>query len=294
MFLLCYVILLLIYLVKGDDSYPWLNQVLRQEKLYKNCDVLHLKRDYLDTNTLDHILVDHKHKLLYCYVPKIACTNWKRVLMVLTNQSNASNLVDIPSNLVHSKNATVKLSDLDKNLAKKCLETYTTFLMVRHPFERILSAYRNKFNGNYTNSKYFQKRYGKHILKNYRKDATKQELKSGANVTFREFVKFLLNEGQQANEHWTPIFNLCQPCAVNYTFVGRYETLPQDSNTLLHMIGAPPIVFPATRIEHTSVLLRSFMQELSIMEIKHLYKLYEYDFRLFGYNLEGVLGFDLA
>lgn len=60
------------------------------------------------------------------------------------------------------------------------------------------------------------------------------------------------------------------------------------------MIGAPSIEFPVTRTGHTREKLRYYLQQLSIYEIQDLYKLYEYDFKLFGYGLEDVLGFDLA
>lgn len=47
------------------------------------CDNLHVKSKKITELSLDHILVDHKHRLLYCYVPKVACTNWKRVNFLL-------------------------------------------------------------------------------------------------------------------------------------------------------------------------------------------------------------------
>ncbi|KAJ8982221.1 hypothetical protein NQ317_013523 [Molorchus minor] len=59
------------------------------------------------------------------------------------------------------------------------------------------------------------------------------------------------------------------------------------------MVGAPAVVFPQTRNGHTRDHLRAYFQQLSIYEIHALYKLYEPDFRLFGYNLEDILGFEL-
>lgn len=138
-----------------SSSYPWLEQISRQEQLLSVCDNIKYS---LTTphNQLDHILIDHQHKLLYCYVPKVACTNWKRVLMVLTGRSNASNLVDIPASLAHNENSTISLSELTQNDAQYCLNNYINFLMVRHPFERLLSAYRNKFESSHPSAKYFQ------------------------------------------------------------------------------------------------------------------------------------------
>ncbi|KAJ8972123.1 hypothetical protein NQ314_000349 [Rhamnusium bicolor] len=277
------------------QKYPWLEQISRQEQLMLGCDNLGLgSKVKLNVTELDHILVDHNHKLLYCYVPKVACTNWKRVMMVLTGESYTANLLDIPASLAHSDNSTLKLSQLSPPEATSCLRDYTMFLMTRHPFERLLSAYRNKFMDSLPSSKYFQSRYGRHIVKKYRSSPSKADIESGANVTFREFIHFLLQEGVTTNEHWTPIFNLCRPCTLNYTFIGHYESLSEDSKTVLDMVRAPAVVFPATRTGHTKEYLRQYFQQLSIYEIQHLYKLYEADFKLFGYGLEDMLGYDLA
>ncbi|CAG9767762.1 unnamed protein product [Ceutorhynchus assimilis] len=279
----------------STEKYPWLEQISRQEELTLGCDNLGVsRRTPYDVSKLSHILVDHSHKLLYCYVPKVACTNWKRVMMVLTGQSNASNLVSIPASEAHFNGSTIRLSQLPEAEIKQVLYEYTLFLIARHPFERLLSAYRNKFTDNIPSSKYFQARYGKHIIKKYRSAATESDLDSGANVSFPEFVTYLLNEGVDSNEHWAPIYDLCLPCTLNYTFIGHYETLAQDSKTILEMVDAPPIVFPVTRAGHTRDKLREYFQQLSIFNIEHLYKKYLPDFKLFGYGLEDLLGYDLA
>lgn len=78
--------------------------------------------------------------------------------MVLTGESNVPNLIDIPSSLAHSENSTLKLSKLSPAEKEKCLRDYTLFLVTRHPFERLLSAYRNKFLDSLPSSRYFQVR----------------------------------------------------------------------------------------------------------------------------------------
>lgn len=45
------------------------------------------------------------------------------------------------------------------------LGTYDKLIVVRHPLERLLSAYRNKLEAKYESSKYFQARFGKKIVK---------------------------------------------------------------------------------------------------------------------------------
>lgn len=122
-------------------------------------------------------------------------------------------------------------------------------------------------------------------------------MKTGCNVTFREFIQYLINEGLidgNANEHWRPIYELCHPCSVNYTFIGKYERFEEDSQALLDMIGAPFLVFPHTRSSGTSDILKHYYQQLALSEIEGLYRLYELDFKMFGYTLENILGFDFG
>ncbi|CAG9829789.1 unnamed protein product [Diabrotica balteata] len=305
-----------------SDRYPWLDQIARQEQVLEGCDNMGLRfkiKNTFNINKLDHILVDHNHKLLYCYVPKVACTNWKRgqiylrwvtnlhiymgeayrikmtpVMMVLTGESNTTNPIKISASAAHLDNSTLKLSQLNLLEVKECLRDYTLFLVARHPFERLLSAYRNKFLDNSPNNKYFKLRYGKHIIGKYRQHPSKADLQTGANVTFREFIQYLIKEGVRTNEHWAPIYDLCLPCTLNYTFISHYETITDDSATILRMVKAPNLLFPVTKSKRTKDNLRFYFQQLSIYEIEFLYKLYEADFKLFGYGLEDILGYDLA
>lgn len=278
-------------------NYPWYEQISRQETLTSACrNSDDIERDFT-TNRLDHILIDHKHKLLYCYVPKVACTNWKRVLMVLTDRINVTNLMDIPASLAHANTSLTRLSEYNKAQAQYFLTHYTSFLVVRQPFERVLSAYRNKLEDNQPSAKYFQARIGRYIIKRYRQNPSKIDLETGDNVTFREFVQYLIREGirnDAANEHWKPIYELCYPCAVNYTFIGKYEHMDEDSDVILNMVNAPPILFPHSKSGQTSEKLKFYLRQLPLSDIEQLYRMYELDFKLFGYNLENVLGFDIG
>ena len=43
------------------------------------------KMEWKNWNVDFPMIVDKKHKLMYCEMPKVGSTNWKRVLMKLTN-----------------------------------------------------------------------------------------------------------------------------------------------------------------------------------------------------------------
>ncbi|KAM6921927.1 carbohydrate sulfotransferase 14 [Xenentodon cancila] len=231
---------------------------------------------------LHHILVNDEYRFLYCYVPKVACSNWKRVLKVL---NGALESVKVNIKMDHRSDL-LFLASLKPEEISYRLTHYFKFMFVREPMERLLSAYRNKFG----EIESYQKKYGVEIIRRYRKGRAKDAPVTGDDVTFAEFVRYLLDEDvDHMNEHWMPMYNLCQPCAISYDFIGSYEHLENDAEYVLQRIGAPPFVhFPERQTWYkpvTTETLHYYLCSLPQKLLRELLPKYILDFSLFAYPL---------
>lgn len=224
---------------------------------------------------------------------QVACTNWKRVLMIMIGMVETKDILSIPSTLVHQQHYIPSLVNFTNTEVRRMLETYTKFVFVRHPFERLLSAYKNKFEQSYNSSKYFQSRFGRKIIKTFRSNPSQHSLTNGDDVTFAEFVAYVTSKNSVFNEHWMPIDKLCEPCLVKYDFIGKYETLNTDAQYLLEHVGVDDLSFPRIKPSNTSVHLSKYISQLTYNSIINLYKIYYNDFKLFRYSLQSYLGYDL-
>lgn len=231
----------------------------------------------------------------------MATTNWKRVLLVLDGYFK--NPLNITASLAHDTNNGHfrQLSDYTPDEINLRLTTYYKFLFARHPFERLVSAFKNKFSTPHKKSRFFRMIFGRYIMKKYREQdniTLTKEFKGGTSVKFEEFIRYIidspLGDEEFWNEHWERIDRLCLPCLIQYDFIGKFETLKQDADYLLRTLEVADIVqFPAgyyaKKLERSRGIMESFFQTISNETLDALYKLYEIDFLLFDYkNTFGV------
>lgn len=160
-----------------------------------------------------------------------------------------------PLELARKRFPRPNLEDLNESL-----QNSISFLVVREPFERILSAYRNKFeHGRNT----YYKLLGDQIIKKFRvmttnrvscyKKCKMQPISSiffiflhnkrqdpFAGPTFSEFLEFVVQHyksGGRFDEHWSPIYQFCTPCSVNFTLIAKMETFQRDTEYIIRQAG---------------------------------------------------------
>ncbi|XP_060780106.1 carbohydrate sulfotransferase 8-like [Neoarius graeffei] len=237
---------------------------------------------------VSRIYVEDRHKLLYCEVPKAGCSNWKRVLMVLAGV--ASSTQKINHDTVHYSNHLTRLDSFDQHAVSERLRSYTKVLFVREPMERLVSAFRDKFE---SPNSYYHPVFGKPIISKYRVNASKSALRTGSGVTFQEFIRYLLDVHRPIGMdiHWEPVSQLCSPCLLDYDFIGKFETIEDEANFLLHRVGAPKnLTFPTFKDRNpeaartsTHITQRYFTQ-LSASDRQRVYDFYYMDYLTFNYS----------
>ncbi|KAL0968607.1 hypothetical protein UPYG_G00269110 [Umbra pygmaea] len=236
---------------------------------------------------VSRVYVEDRSSLLYCEVPKAGCSNWKRVLMVLGGSANSTR--GIAHDDAHYANQLRRLDAYDQEGVAERLCSYTKLLFVREPFERLVSAFRDKFE---SPNSYYHPVFGRPIISRYRANASRSALRTGAGVTFREFIQYLLDVRRPVGMdiHWEPVSQLCSPCRLSYDFIGKFESLEEEANHLLRSIGAPNnLTFPDfkdrnPKAERTSSsITQRYFQQLNSTERQRAYDFYYMDYLMFNY-----------
>lgn len=92
-------------------------------------------------------------------------------------------------------------------------------MFVRHPFFRLMSAYRDKFLGY---NKYYYENFARKILRVYgnQSDPPKTVDKAfalGVRPSFYNFIQYLLDPQtakQPFEQHWKHMHRMCRPCLI--------------------------------------------------------------------------------
>ncbi|XP_021343958.1 carbohydrate sulfotransferase 11-like [Mizuhopecten yessoensis] len=270
---------------EGKDTFKSAesDNIKRVQHLRRECE--HVSGDVGDLDHLQYLIVDEKYKMVFCYIPKISCSQWKTIFITLTGKVNAS-LLNFGN--VHEKyQSKMKfLKGYSAENQKRILTEYKKYIIVRNPLERILSAYRNKLMG-----KVPFRKTGKEIIKRYRSNATLKSLQNGDDVTFFEFVQYLTDDKtERFDHHWEKYTTLCHPCIVKYDFIGKYETISRDADFILKDIEAPPeIRFPKRSERYSNVetikTFNTYYSRIPAECIAKLWNIYRMDFELFGYSI---------
>ena len=220
--------------------------------------------------------MNDKHKFMYCYVPKVACTNWKWVMLRL--QGNTE--LEAGNKLVHWTKIP-RLNEFSADEINKKLKSYFKFVFVRDPLKRLVSGYRDKF---MKRSVDFQHVYGKLIAKKYRSNANATG--NGSDITFTEFLRYVGDSDiNSMNEHWKPISKLCNFCDIEYNFVGSFEHLSEDTEKVLRLLNLSQVIsFPGKQKRYDRYNPEQLINEVPKDVLGRALDKYHTDYKLFSYS----------
>ena len=236
-----------------------------------------------------HLSVIPSLKILYCITPKVASRLWRNTLYPFNKDLRG----------LKGLKGDLRLNAFPIDLQKQMLETYFKFTFVREPFERILSAYKDKFVHLRWADHKIREVHGREILKNFRPNASESALEKLDDITFREFIQYLVTKGSNKSTpvmdwHWDNYVNICGMCAVNYDFIGHYETFDQDLAEFKEAAGLSPEVAKrfnmcASNKSDTAFSLLSYYSQIPIEWIDILGRLFKANFEMFNYDFPGAL-----
>ena len=278
----------------AKKSQVWMKQMeAKHSKVIENIERIcrKYKKDNSTEIPLKSLMVDPKHHLAYCRNAKVGSTTWFHYFDMLVPEINTTmeriwterwlggknrrKLIRIFNANKIFEHSWINRSSYDE-FAKN--NNLTTFTFVRHPFERIVSAYNSKI-VNSTKMKYREFEY-----------------KSFPDFVERGVLRELESEKEsRVNIHWKPFIDRCHHCSIPYTVIGRIETFQEDFEYIVRknnleevfdLKNNPLFHSPNSSKKDTKKETMKYFLQLNISQIQRLYNAYKIDFELFGYDID--------
>lgn len=273
----------------------------RRQHLHETCEKWDLDtpgNDSLHRPNTWEFLINRPHHLVWCNVFKAASTSWMYNFNVLAGYSPKFlyRTKVVPLQLARKRYPRPTLQEL-----QEALNDSLSFLIVRHPLERLLSAYRDKMQSPLPNT--MHQKLGNQIILKYR-DANKlmgnRQHVNPRWPTFPEFIRYLtdtFNSGQRYDMHWAPIAEFCTPCQIDFKVIAKFETLQNDQNYIIYSAGLQNVIKPewknSAKGRTTSELTSGYYSQLTKRQIRKLHEIYKYDFELFEYSIDEYLRYGI-
>ena len=310
---------------KEEDSDYFHSLRLRSERLKHSCSHLSSNGKSLIANTKylsTNLYWFGKEDIVYCPVFKSASSTWienfiqlcsaNKSILSRAKQRHRGNLIE-QLKYIGAIQPTEKIwyTYLDEH---RLPQNLIGFMVVRHPFERLVSAYRDKLER--MNLFYYEK-YGKKIVYRFRDMAVKtlgedffsksnsygtllnvsQDDRPNASLpSFWEFVQSVIIK-LNMDEHWKPIYehcSVCHPIQLHvHPYILKFENLKEEGPAFLRYFGWEHKINKSTKLNvnnysdmSSAEITQLYFSILSKDEIRKLYSVYEYDFLLFDYTFK--------
>ena len=289
-----------------NKSEETLNRMNRQRD-----EIYNLKLSGMNFNELK-LQVDTKHNLLYCDLPQAGSSTWEKLMMEL----QLGNEYGLKTNHIHhtvmDQNRFLYSFHPDEQI-RRLSEDYK-FMFVRHPFERLLSAYYHEIShidqrnfeediwGRIHRGNRYEVHYGQSAYQSLDLSKYKTLNRALDIAGFHQFIHYLIARGpggdhmgrtwETRQRHWRRYIDVCKVCSIKWDFIGKMEHFNQDHNYMMDQLNLIEEVgwMEKEKVIYAQNHFYQYYAGLSKETIEQLYELFKPDFDLFGYKIPAGLG----
>ena len=166
------------------------------------------------------------------------------------------------------------------------LSSYLKFVLVRHPFVRLKSAFSDIFVGGSRSAEQYEDAivhfYGREKL---------TWISGHPKITFYQFLQLIIGSKEFQDLQWKTYYSICHPCHLHYDVILKLETIQNDIRSIVDRLkndefgeqSSFEVFWNTNDLLKYNVTSRVF-QTVPVHLLDRILKHYKKDMRMFGYT----------